>query len=174
MSHDSCSTGTFRVLTLASLQRMKLEALIPAPSDGEVRSIIKFLNAESIVPIEVHRQLCQQISHSLLHKILTEYLLFRKLCPQMGAKATDTRTQSKALGVSIDKQLWSIFSYATRNYCPINVSVSRMTERRRSVSHNTPVPIPSNRLWRGNSAGNGIASSSQFLMFLLIVMVYLK
>ena len=30
----------------------------PAPADCEVRSVIKFLNAHSIAPIEVHRQLC--------------------------------------------------------------------------------------------------------------------
>ena len=41
-SHDTCTSGTFRVLTVASLQRLKMEALIPAPSDYEVRSMIKF------------------------------------------------------------------------------------------------------------------------------------
>jgi hypothetical protein len=34
-----------------------MEALIPAPADCEVRSVIKFLNAQSIVLIEIHRQL---------------------------------------------------------------------------------------------------------------------
>ena len=47
-SHDARTSGTFRVLTVASLQRLKLEALIPAPADCEVRSVIKFLNAQSI------------------------------------------------------------------------------------------------------------------------------
>ena len=42
-----------------------------------------------------------QISRSLLHKIVMEHL-FRKLCIRWGAKATDTRTQSKVHGVSID------------------------------------------------------------------------
>ena len=31
-----------------------MKALIPAPADGEVRSVIKFLNAQSITPIEIH------------------------------------------------------------------------------------------------------------------------
>ncbi|PNF26371.1 hypothetical protein B7P43_G17995 [Cryptotermes secundus] len=123
-----------------------MEALIPAPADCEVRSVIKFLNAQSIAPIEIDRQLrrvygpnimskqmvhrwCRQfsagrqsvhdekhsgqpsiitddlvelvrerimenrrvtitelsshvpqISRSLLHEIVIEHLLFRKLC----------------------------------------------------------------------------------------------
>ena len=38
-SHQACISGTYRVLTLASLQRLNLEALIPAPADGEVRTV---------------------------------------------------------------------------------------------------------------------------------------
>ena len=40
--HDASTSGTCRVLTVASLQRLKMEALIPAPADGEVRSVLKF------------------------------------------------------------------------------------------------------------------------------------
>ncbi|GFU26364.1 hypothetical protein TNCV_199501 [Trichonephila clavipes] len=36
-----------------------METLISSPAASEVRSVIKFLNAESIAPIEIHRQLCQ-------------------------------------------------------------------------------------------------------------------
>ena len=42
-SHEACTSGTSLVLTVASLQRLKLEALIPAPADCEVRSVIQFL-----------------------------------------------------------------------------------------------------------------------------------
>ena len=56
-SHDACTSETSRVLTVASLQRLKMEALIPEPDDCEVRSVIKFLNAQSKAPIEIHRQL---------------------------------------------------------------------------------------------------------------------
>ena len=31
-----------------------MESLIPAPANGEVRSVIKCLNAQSIAPIEIH------------------------------------------------------------------------------------------------------------------------
>ena len=44
----------YRVVTVASLQQFKMEALIPAPADCEVQSVIKFLNAQSIAPIEIH------------------------------------------------------------------------------------------------------------------------
>ena len=57
MSHDACTSGTSTVLTVTSLERLKMEALIPAPADCEVRSIIKCLNAQSIEPVEIHRQL---------------------------------------------------------------------------------------------------------------------
>ena len=44
--HDACTSGTSRVLTLTSLQRLNLEAPIPALTDDAVRSVIgKFLNA---------------------------------------------------------------------------------------------------------------------------------
>ena len=48
MSHDACTSRTSRVLTVASLQRLKMEAQIPALADCEVQSVIKFLNAQSI------------------------------------------------------------------------------------------------------------------------------
>ena len=32
-SHDACTSETSRVLTVASLERWKMEALIPAPAD---------------------------------------------------------------------------------------------------------------------------------------------
>ena len=80
-THGTCTSGTFRVLTVASLQRLKMEALVPVPTDCEVRSVIKVLNVQGIAPFEIHRQLCSshfpQISRSLLQKIVTEHLLFR-------------------------------------------------------------------------------------------------
>ena len=44
--HDACTSETSRVLTVASLQRLKMEALIPAPADFEVQSV-KFLKAQN-------------------------------------------------------------------------------------------------------------------------------
>ena len=65
-SHNTCTSGTSRVLTEASLQRLTMEALIPAPVDCEVRSMIKFLNAQSIVPIKIRCHLCQVYGHTRL------------------------------------------------------------------------------------------------------------
>ena len=53
-SHDACISGTFRILAVASVQRLKLEALIPVSADGELRSVIKFLNVQTIALIEIH------------------------------------------------------------------------------------------------------------------------
>ena len=57
--HDACTNRTSRVLTVASLQRLKMKVLIPAPADCEVRSVMKFLNAQSRSQIEIHCQLRQ-------------------------------------------------------------------------------------------------------------------
>ena len=54
MSHDACTSGTSRVLTIASLQRLKLEALIPTPAGCKVWSVINFSIAQSTAPIEIH------------------------------------------------------------------------------------------------------------------------
>ena len=62
-SHDACTSGTSIVLTVASLQRSKVEALISAPVDCEVWSGIKFLNAQRIASIESHRELCHVYGH---------------------------------------------------------------------------------------------------------------
>ena len=47
-SHDACTSGTSRVLTVASLQRLKIEAPTAVPTDceREVQSMITFLNAQ--------------------------------------------------------------------------------------------------------------------------------
>ena len=65
-SHYACTSGTSRVITVVSLQRLKMEVLIPVTADCEVRSVIKFLNAQSIAPIKIHRQLCQVFGHTRL------------------------------------------------------------------------------------------------------------
>ena len=58
-SHDACTNGTSRVLTLTSLQRAAAVEIggsnFSCRRDGEVRSAIKFLNAQSTAPIEIHR-----------------------------------------------------------------------------------------------------------------------
>ena len=66
MLHDTCTSGTSQVLTVALLQRFKMEALISAPGDCEVRSAMKFLNALSIAPIEI----CQQAGGASLVQIV--------------------------------------------------------------------------------------------------------
>ena len=57
-SHEACTSGTSRVLKVASLQQLKMETFIPAPADREMWSVITYLNAQSIAPIEIHCQLC--------------------------------------------------------------------------------------------------------------------
>ena len=131
-SHDAYTNRTSRVITVASLQRLNLEALIPAPADCEVLSVIKFLNAQGIAPIEVHSYTSNhfsQISCSLLHKRFTEQLLSRKLCARWVPK--ELIPEHKAQCIESVLKFWSIFSYTSINSCPVSASDFRMTERRR-------------------------------------------
>ncbi|KAJ4445410.1 hypothetical protein ANN_07215 [Periplaneta americana] len=61
--------GTSRLLAaVASLLWLKMAALIPSHADCEIRSVIKFLNVQSIAPIEIHRQLCEVYGPDVLSK----------------------------------------------------------------------------------------------------------
>ncbi|KAJ4443640.1 hypothetical protein ANN_05314 [Periplaneta americana] len=66
--HGTCTSGTSRVLSVASLHWLKMDAPIPAPAECEVWSIIKFLNAQGIAPIEIDRQLCQVYGPDIMSK----------------------------------------------------------------------------------------------------------
>ena len=122
MLHDTYISRTSRVLTVGSLQRLKMKTLIPASTDCEMRSMIKFLNAQSITPIEIHRHLCQVYGHTRLDgqhmscrssvgKCLIIHPIPRTSCPVI-----------------------YIFSHTSRNSCPVSVSDFTMTEMRRLVS----------------------------------------
>ncbi|KAJ4450847.1 hypothetical protein ANN_02278 [Periplaneta americana] len=54
-----CQPDRSRLVPVAWQQWSEMEALIPSPAACEVRSVIKFFNAQSIASIEIHRQLCQ-------------------------------------------------------------------------------------------------------------------
>ena len=132
-SHDACTSGTSRVLTVASLQRLKMEALIRAPADCEVLSVIKFFNAQSIAPFEIHCQLCQVYGHTRIdgqhfssRSSAARYLIF--IHPI-------ARTSRPVI---------SIFSYTSRNSCPVRVSVFE-NDREAEVSV-TVVPNAEGRL----------------------------
>ncbi|KAJ4438727.1 hypothetical protein ANN_14676, partial [Periplaneta americana] len=45
-----------------------MDVRIPAPAECEVRSVIKFLNAQGIAPIEIDRQLCQVYGANVMSK----------------------------------------------------------------------------------------------------------
>ena len=113
------SSGTSLVLRVASLQRLKMDALIPAPADCEVRSVIKFLNAQSIAPIEIC-QLCQVYGHTRL---------------DIPCRSSAERCLIIIHPIArTSRPVISIFSYTSRNSCPVSISVFRMTERQIRVS----------------------------------------
>ncbi|GFS65268.1 HTH_48 domain-containing protein [Trichonephila clavipes] len=55
-----------RASSVVAVVRMK--TLIPPPTTCEVLSVMKFLNAQSIAPIEIHHQLCQVYGPSIMNK----------------------------------------------------------------------------------------------------------
>ncbi|KAJ4429991.1 hypothetical protein ANN_22195 [Periplaneta americana] len=57
-----------RLVPVAWQQWSEMEALIPSPAACEVRSVIKFFNAQSIAPIEIHWQLCQVYGSNIMSK----------------------------------------------------------------------------------------------------------
>ena len=121
-SQDICTSGTSRVLTVASLQRLKMEALIPAPTECEVQFLIKFLNAQSIASIEIY-QLCQIYGHTRLD----------------GQHISCRSSVGRCLNIihpiaRTSRPLISTFSSTSRNFCLVSVSFSEWQERRRWAS----------------------------------------
>ncbi|KAJ4446185.1 hypothetical protein ANN_12878, partial [Periplaneta americana] len=65
------------LVPVAWQQWSEMEALIPSPAACEVRSVIKFFNAQSIAPVEIHRQLCQVYGANIMSK-----QMMRRCCRQ--------------------------------------------------------------------------------------------
>ena len=65
MTSHTCNSGTSRVLTVEFSQRLKMEAVIPAPSDSEVRSMIVFECTEHSAD-RSSLSLCQIYGHTRL------------------------------------------------------------------------------------------------------------
>ena len=139
-SQDEFNSGTSRDLTVASLQRLKMnmKALIPAPTDCKVRSMIKFLNARSLAPVEIHRQLCQVYDHTRLD---VQHIPCRN---SAGRCLIIIHLIART-----SRPLIFIFSYTSKNSCPISVSVFRMTGRRWWVSHSGSNPRRQNSTIQG-------------------------
>ncbi|KAJ4431736.1 hypothetical protein ANN_20338 [Periplaneta americana] len=61
------------LVPVAWQQWSEMEALIPSPAACEVRSVIKFFNAQNIAPIEIHRQLCQVYGPNIMSKQMVRH-----------------------------------------------------------------------------------------------------
>ena len=122
-SHDAFISGTSRVLIVASLQRFKMEALIPAATNCEVRSVIKFLRnkrrgilgAEVVLLHDNARPHTVLGSTHLLHEFSWEVFSHPPFIPDLAPS---------------DFHIFLL----SRNSCPVSVGVLRMTKRQRWVS----------------------------------------
>ena len=123
--HNACTSGTSRVFTVESLQLLKMEAPISTPANSEVRSIIKFLNALSIAPIEINLHLYQVYGHT---RFRGQHISWRSSAERCLIIIHPIARASR-LVISI-----RFFSYTSINSCLVIVCVFKMTERRRWVS----------------------------------------
>ena len=123
-SHDACTSGTSRVLTV-SLQRLKLEAHIPAPGNCEVR----FLNAHSTAQFEIRRQLCQVYGPNVMSKQMV-----RRWCRHFTAGQQHVHIDECSGRPSIitddlvelvRERLWKIVASQWRNSTVISLQISR-------------------------------------------------
>ena len=120
-SHDASTTWTSRVLTVASLQRLKMEALIPAPADCEVGAQ---RHSTSVVPVCGHTRLDGQ--HISCRSSAGRCLIIIHLIARTSHPVN------------------SIFSYTSRNSCLVMPAFSKW--QRDGDECHTVVPIPGGRL----------------------------
>ena len=147
-SHGACISSTSWVLKVASLQRLKVEALISAPADCEVRFAIKFFNALSKALVEIHLQLCQVYGH--MARRSTHLLLeFGGRCLIIIHPVTRT-----------SRPVSSIFSYTSRNSCPVSVVFSEW-QTGWDECH-TVITIPGGRHLRHRDTKFGPRQMSEF------------
>ncbi|KAJ4447308.1 hypothetical protein ANN_09312 [Periplaneta americana] len=71
----SLKASKSHLVPVAWQQWSEMEALIPSSAACEVRSVIKFFNAQSITPIEIHRQLCQVYGPNIMSKQMATVLI---------------------------------------------------------------------------------------------------
>ena len=127
-----------------------MKTLIPAPADCEARSMIKFLNAQSVSPIENHHHLRQVYGQTRLdgqHISCRSYA--RKCLIIIHPMALTSRP------------VVSIFSYTSRNSCLVSVSIFRMTERR-DECHSGFNPRRQSSMTKYTKVGPTVWQMSQF------------
>ncbi|KAJ4438194.1 hypothetical protein ANN_14133 [Periplaneta americana] len=89
--HGTYASRTSRVLSVASLYWLKMDTPITAPAECEVRSVIKFLNAQGIAPIEIDRQLCQIYGPKVMSKQMV-----RCCCRQFSAGCQNVHDKERS------------------------------------------------------------------------------
>ena len=122
-SHDACTSRTSRILRVALLQQLKIEAFIPAPIVCEVQCMRKFLNAQSIALIKIHRQLCQVYGYTWLDGQHISCRSSTERCLVITHSIAQTSLPSD----------FHLFLHL-RNSSPVTVSVFRMTVADMSVT----------------------------------------
>ena len=136
----------------------------------EVRPVIKFLNVQSIVPIEIHCQLCQQ---SFPAPCFTKLSVVQKTVRQVDSKATDTRIQSKVHGVSINNcghlflDLQKLISDQRQRFQNDREAEMSVTE------HSVPNPRRQTSATRDTKVGPTVWKMSQFRRWIVEHLLYL-
>ena len=148
-SHDACTSGTSRVLTVASLQRFEdgdsyssscrlWSAVCDKVSECTEHSADR--NSLSTVPAVISHRFPAPCSTTV-----TEHLLFRKLCARWMQKQLTPKHKAKHIGVNIDN---CGPSFLKSQEIPVwSASAYSEWQRGRDECH-TVIPIPGGRLRR--------------------------
>ena len=117
MSHNACTSGTFRVLTVASLQRLKVKALTPT---RRLWSVVcdKVSECTDHSADQNSSSVCQVYGHTWLDG---QHISCRSLAGRCLIIHPTSRTSRPVI---------SIFSYTSRNSYPVSVRIFIMTMRR--------------------------------------------
>lgn len=108
---------TSRSLTLTLLLSTKMSALISSPTVYEVRYLIKFVNAQNVAWIEIHRQLCSLYGLNVMRQHIV-----RRWCRDFSKGWQNVLTMSVADDqLSLIQQLPSVDG-TLKIYCLVIVS----------------------------------------------------
>lgn len=130
-----------------------MEALIPAPADCEVRSVIKFLNAQSIVPIEIHHQLCWVYGPNVMSKQMV-----RRWCRQFSAGRQSVHDEKRSGRPSIitDDLVELVWEHIMENR---RVTITELSSHVPQISRFLLHEIVTEHLLFGNCAPGGCRSN---------------
>ena len=147
-----------------------MDALIPSPAACEVRSVIKFLNAKSIEPIEIYRQLCQVYGPNIMNKQMV-----RRWCRQFSEGRQSAHDEERSGRPSlINDDLVELVRQGVmenRRFTITDLS-SHFPQISRSFLHEIVPKLDTKQLFCWNFAGSCLIIHPTALIFLPAIFMF--